>query len=366
MSLLILGGGIAGLAAAIQLAAQREPTSRPAQRVILIEREPQLFQHSSSRNAAIFRPLETDPALVQLAARNRELLLEYSASLLQPSGLCLVAAERGALASLLATAQANNVRYQELSGPALCSRAPWLDGGRARHGLFLEDGGVMDLKKLAELLSGHAQQLGVEIVTGQEAAIELQGQQIRAVQLSSGARHEASSVVIAAGAWARDLGLHCARDLPLACYRRHLVELTPSFEVDPAHPVCWDIETGVYFRPSGNLVLACPGDDAPHPAVPPSVDPAAVAQLLAALPSAAPLLAQAELKRSWACLRTRTSDRSMLIGPDPLVRGLFWFAGLGGQGMSVGLAAAELLAALVAARPHPLAQRFAVSRFAPG
>lgn len=363
MSLLILGGGIAGLAAAIHVAAQRE-VGRSAQRVILIEREPQLFQHSSSRNAAIFRPLENDPALVQLAARNRELLLELGAGLLQPSGLCLVAAERDSLASLLTTADANQLRYHELSGPGLWARAPWLNNGRAQHGIFLEDGGVMDISGLAALLGERAQQLGVEVVTGQEATLVLEGSEVRAVQLSSGARYEASSVVIAAGAWARDLGLSCERDLPLTCYRRHLIELLPSVEVDPMHPVCWDVETGVYFRPSGNLVLACPGDDTPHPAVAPNVDPAAIAQLLAALPSAAPVLAKATVKRSWACLRTRTSDRAMVIGQDPLLRGLFWFAGLGGQGMSVGLAAAELLAALIAGRPHPLAERFAVDRFA--
>ncbi|HEU5074324.1 MAG TPA: FAD-dependent oxidoreductase, partial [Polyangiaceae bacterium] len=55
--IVIVGGGIAGLAAAWQLA------QKNLGRVSLLEREPFLCTHASGRNAAIFRPLEADANL---------------------------------------------------------------------------------------------------------------------------------------------------------------------------------------------------------------------------------------------------------------------------------------------------------------
>ena len=76
----------------------------------------------------------------------------------------------------------------------------------------------------------------------------------------------------------------------------------------------------------------------------------------------APGLGLATLRRAWACLRTFAPDRVPVIGPDPRVGGLYWLAAFGGSGMSVGVGAGELLAALVAGRDHPLAATVGPSR----
>ena len=67
-----------------------------------------------------------------------------------------------------------------------------------------------------------------------------------------------------------------------------------------------------------------------------------VAQRLQAI---APSLVDAPVRTKWACLRTYTRDRELVLGRDPRVDGLGWLAGLGGRGMTIGLAAGELCAA---------------------
>lgn len=63
-----------------------------------------------------------------------------------------------------------------------------------------------------------------------------------------------------------------------------------------------------------------------------------------------------------ACLRTFAPDRTLVVGLDPDVSGLFWLAGLGGSGMTVGVAAGELIPDVIAGREHPLATTFAPGR----
>ena len=64
----IIGGGIAGLAVAHHLA------HTGAGRVVLLERESLLASHATARNAAIFLPVERDEASMRLAARQAALL----------------------------------------------------------------------------------------------------------------------------------------------------------------------------------------------------------------------------------------------------------------------------------------------------
>jgi D-arginine dehydrogenase len=80
------------------------------------------------------------------------------------------------------------------------------------------------------------------------------------------------------------------------------------------------------------------------------------------LESLAPGLADAEVRRVWACLRTMSEDRELVVGPDPRVSGLFWLAGLGGRGMTCGVAAGELLARVMVGLPHPLMRNLAPAR----
>jgi glycine/D-amino acid oxidase-like deaminating enzyme len=66
--------------------------------------------------------------------------------------------------------------------------------------------------------------------------------------------------------------------------------------------------------------------------------------LYASLRELAPDLAERPVTRYWTGLRTFAPDRRFVIGWDPWNPRLFWSAGLGGHGMTSGLAVGALAA----------------------
>jgi glycine/D-amino acid oxidase-like deaminating enzyme len=166
---------------------------------------------------------------------------------------------------------------------------------------------------------------------------------VTGVLLRDGVQLGAADVVLAAGAWNSTLGLSSGFELPLTPLRRHLVQLEAAGYA--AQPVIWRLEDELYYRPEASGVLASPCDETAWPAEAPPTDPAALVNLTEKLRRSAPQLVGARVQRAWACLRTFAVDRELVAGADPRVRGLHWLAGLGGRGMSVALAAAEVLVA---------------------
>lgn len=354
----IVGGGIAGVAIAWQLALNG------GARVLVLEREPLLASHASGRNAAIFRQLDHDRIGVQLAVRSGELLaeLESDGRLIRRTGSLLVG-EQQALDPLSAIARELGVAVQAVDANALYQSVPALAGGEVRFGLWVAADGVLDTHALIESLVRLARGAGATFRTDAEVvAITADADHITGVQLADGSRIAAHSVVLAAGAWAGALARGCGCDLPLQSYRRHLALLEVDGAVAPGGPVVWRLDDELYFRAESGGVLASPCDEEVWEAgVPPSSADAWVS-LAERLPRLAPGLSDARLRRGWACLRTFSSDRLFVAGEDPRRRGLFHLVGLGGRGMSCGLALGELVAGLIHGKDHPLAAELSPAR----
>jgi glycine/D-amino acid oxidase-like deaminating enzyme len=184
------------------------------------------------------------------------------------------------------------------------------------------------------------------------------------VRLASGDRIAAGAVVIAAGAWGASLGASCGAPLPLQPRRRHLAQLDAGPPADPGAPVVWCLGDELYYRPESGGLLACPCDGDPWPPELPAPAESGVELLAKKLARLAPRLSEASVRRAWACLRTFAPDGAAVVGPDGRLPGLFWLAGLGGHGMTGGMAAGEILAATFMGRQHPLAAALAPSRWA--
>lgn len=336
---IIVGGGVAGLSAAALLA--------PHVRVLLLERERLLASHASGVNAAIHQPLERDAESARLARRSRELLRVLCGdTVLDQSGLLLVSRDKLAVEALSRTAQAEQLASQALAASELGQRVPVLAGGEAGHGLLLHDGGVLDLHLLISSLAARARERGAVLKTSAEVREIERSRDARGVvgvRLTTAERFCAAHVVIAAGAWSAGLGRALGIDTPLTPLRRHLVQLRVDQPALKAQPVVWRIEDEVYFRPESSGVLASPCDELEWPAETPATDPLQLQMLAQKLERTAPALACARVQRAWACLRTFAPDRELVIGMDPRLSGLHWLCGLGGRGMSVAPAAAELL-----------------------
>jgi len=347
----IVGGGIAGLAAAYHLAREGSVT--------LFEREPLVATHSSARNAAIYVGV-SGGAWGDISRRSRELLDDMLGRerWLRTIGFIFVAPDEAMLREEVALARAVGARHVVLGGRELEARVPVLAGGFAEVGLLFPEAGVLDIHLITSHLAERARAAGVRIVLGQEVAgIRVAGGRVHGLDLGGGQVIGADAVVLAPGAWASSMGAACGAALPLQPLRRHLAQLDPADPVDEHGPTVWALggELEVYFRPESGGVLASPCDEVPWPPSLPPTDVDALERLADRLAKLAPGLGLAAVRRAWACLRTFAPDRLPVIGADPRIDGLYWLAALGGSGMSVGVGAGELLAALVAGRDHRVA-----------
>jgi D-arginine dehydrogenase len=358
-SIVVIGGGIAGLAAAWQLCEQGVPD------VLLLEAEQLFASHASGRNAGIFLPLEESLSAVWLASRSRDLLdARLGTSWLSAQGVTLVSSEEEQLDELRFAARRLGVFHERWGSSKLHNRLPLLAEGATQHGLHLPLGGVIDVHLVLTSLRRFAEQAGARVVSGARVqSIDTEAARVVGVTLEDGSRVRTERVVIAAGAWSGELGATAGAKLNLTPLRRHLVHLMGSSMPTWKTPAVWRVDEPAYFRPEAGGVLASPCDETPwEPGIPPT-DPQALDTLAKKLAELAPPLAGAGVQRSWACLRTMTDDREPAIGEDPRVRGLFWLSGLGGRGMTCGVASGELLARHVVGLSHPLARPLAVNRF---
>jgi len=350
MRVVVVGGGIAGLTAAWGLA------RAGVRDLVLLEREDQLFAHSSGRNAAIYRPVETQAPVTRLALRTAELYdetLGERRAWLKEDGVLLTASTAAALGRLAQNAEEAGVAVRWLDHGELLAAAPAVEDGHARSALSVPSGGVLDLHAIATALGRVIRDSGGRIELAQPASrLLVKAGRTNGVELSDGRALSADVVVIAGGAWARELGETAGAPLPLTPVRRHLVMLEPERPLPPDTPTVWDAEVEAYFRPESGAVLASPGDAVPWPPELPAADPAALELLATKLGKMAPAIAGSRVRRSWACLRTFAPDKVSVVGADPRVGGLFWLAGLGGHGITAGAAAGEVLAAAVLDRVH--------------
>lgn len=352
---IVVGGGIAGLSAAWQLALR-------GARVLVLEQEPMIATHSTGRNAAIWLPTElsgTSPALARRSAEMLDALVGREGWLTETGALVTAPdGEDRLLEENLEGARASGAHAERIGVDEAVRLAPLLRGGSAAAAVHVRDAGVLDIHAMTEAVSRAARAAGVTIRTGARVERVLRrsvslSQRVSGVALAGGEEIAADGVVIAGGAWAAELGASCGAPIECVPLRRHLVVL--EADVSLREPVVWNVSPEVYYRPESGGVLASPCDErALEPCVPP-VERVELDTLATRLTALAPALAGARVRTAWACLRTYTNDRELVAGPDPRVPGLAWLAGLGGRGMTIGLAAGELTATLIAGAPSPFA-----------
>jgi D-arginine dehydrogenase len=356
----IVGGGIAGLASAWQLA------EHGVRDVVLLESEPELAAHASARNAAIFLPLEESLTAVWLASRSRDLLdARIGTSWLHAQGVTLCSARHDALDELKFTARRLGVYHERWGRDEIAQATPLMREGECSEALHLALGGVIDIGMVLARLRSWALAGGVRIAT--TAAVErlvVERGRVAGVSLADGRRLQSERVVLAAGAWAGPLGKAAGSALELTPFRRHLVHMSGEHMPARLGAVVWRVDEPVYFRPEAGGLLASPCDETPHAPGVPEADASLLPGLNERLERLAPTVTQgAKVERAWACLRTMSADRELTVGPDGRVKGLYWCAGLGGRGMTTGAAAGELLARTMLGLAHPLARPLSPERF---
>jgi D-arginine dehydrogenase len=304
--------------------------------VLLFEQTEQLGTQSSARSAAIFRLAVAEPINVRLAVRSLELgrALVPGGVVTQTGGLYPVEDDELRRAILDAAGPAG-VR------PSTLADVPAPLSHRERPGLYSPLDGSIDTHALLQALVAAARRSGVAFQLGSRVA----GLTGNGLILEDGRELPAELVVDATGAWSGRL--EGTSDIGVRPARRHLFVLdTPLTRAFPG--VVWDLTDGLYLRPESGGLLVSPCDEmpmAPATTVPTAHDAAGL--LFSKLERWAPGLTSASVRTFWAGLRPLTSTHRFVVGPDPSNPRLFHVGGFGGHGMTAGVAAGELAAALI-------------------
>lgn len=334
---LIVGGGIAGLSLASALAGNCT--------VALIEAEPELAYHSSSRSARQLIPSYGPPVVRELTARTLELMAardnELPEPVLTPSSFMLIGA--GDEVAAEASGQMRPI------GPAaaleLCPAL--VPGTFAAAGLDTGSFGCNTVVLLADHLR-RARAAGADIITG--AQVRSARRLNNRWRIEAGARTlQAGILVNAAGAWADELaGLCGVGKLGLQPYRRTAAIAVVERPLPPQCPMVAAADGTFYFRPEGGDVLISPSESVPSAPEDARVRPGDVADLVRRLNQLTTLGIKG-IRRAWTGLRTEAADGVPVAGFDAGSPGFYWLAGQGGYGFQTSSAIAELAAGQILA-----------------
>ena len=302
----IIGGGIAGVSAACELAAA-------GLQVVLLEQEEQLAHHTTGRSAAVFLESYGPPAVRALTAASRA---DYDAAphrfgtplLLEPRSALWVAPPEQvrALEALLA-----DVATLEVVSPAGArERCPVLRAELVAAAALEPDAATIDVLALHQgYVKGIAAAGGSVSRCWPVTALARSGSGWRVS--STAGDVAAGAVVLAAGAWCDELaGAAGAKPIGLRPLQRTIAvcRIPPATTLDPDGPLVSDAAHSWYFKPEGPNVLVSPADETPREPYDARPEEADVALGIERV-NEATTLALRSVVSAWAGLRTFAARR---------------------------------------------------------
>ena len=353
--ILVIGGGIAGLSAAAELAGHG--------RVTVLEAEDAIGFHSSGRSATMVHYALGDSLVRALTLASRP-FFEAPADGFSDAPLAhrvpvLIHAredEREAL-DALDSAIAPFATLERLGEAGMRELCPLLrfGAGGAVHGLA--DRAALRLDPHA-LLQGYERRLrgrGGRLVTGARIADISGGASGWDVATDRGARFTCGTLVNAAGAWADAVAeLAGVPPLGLTPLRRTIITFDAPPGTDVARlPFAKTVGDELYFAPESGRLFASPMDEVPSDPCDAQPDEYEVA-LAAFRMEERTCVEVRRIHSRWAGLRTFAPDRHPVAGFAPQAPGFFWLAGQGGFGLQTSPAMAAIAESLVAGSAWPV------------
>jgi FAD-dependent oxidoreductase domain-containing protein 1 len=347
-SVVIVGGGVVGAALAYFLAREQGLCAT------VLERDPSYRSASSALSASAIRQQFSTPVNIALSQASLALMQPWIGELaFVEAGYLYLATESGAatLRGLNAVQRAAGADIRLMDTSALRARWPWLcTGGLALGSWGARGEGWFDGPALHQRLRREAIALGAAFLRAEVTGFEVHGDRVLAAIDSTGARHAADQLVLAASAWSAPLAAQLGIALPVRAKKRDVFVLDAPAAL-PGCPLLID-PTGVWLRPEGRGFLAgAPPrgqdmDDAPLDAIDHGLFDEHIWPTLAAR---VPAFEALRVRSAWAgYYEMNTFDHNGFVGALPGWRNGFSACGFSGHGMQHALPIGRGLACMIA------------------
>lgn len=349
----VVGAGIAGASVAAFLAAHRS--------VALLDRA-HPGHGATGRSAGFLASQPWNEADLALTEASRDICAEVGPdgpAGHRRAGFLRVTTSRDDVPTLKARAsrlRKAGIRARYISARRLGRRFPWMGTAEVAGGLHTPEDGYVDPYDVTSGLVARAKAAGCLLLPNRRVrTVGVRNGRVTGVETLEGAV-EASTVVLATGAWTNPLLDPLGVPLALKAYRVQALVTAPIPGLGPL-PLLHEIPEGYYLRPEGEGLLVGDGteyDEADPEAYNPEADFSLYADLASWLSQRVPGAAVASVLRGWAGLCQATPDRLPLVGPVEGVEGLHVLAGFNGLGIMRAPALGRALAAVLAGRDPPV------------
>lgn len=351
VEVVVVGGGIAGCAAALAL--WRGGRGGAAVTVVEGLRTGAGATGASAGMVAAQYEFCGPPALLRLRLESRARFPRFAAEVEELSGESLHLRWDGMLVVNLDSAQHERAvawaRGQRAAGeeaellrpeearelePALTSQADSY--------LWLPREGRVDAQRLPDALYGALSNTEVRLLRGNPVSeIRSRSGAVAGVGLIDGRTLEADLVVVAAGAWSGSLrGL--PRPLPVRPVRGQILRYAAG-AVTLGRPVADPLGRYLVPRADGTILAGSTMEEAGFDQ---SITEEGVAAIHEGASRLAPALSGVRPAERWAGLRPITPDALPILGPDPELAGLLYATGYGRSGILLAPRVADLVAEL--------------------
>lgn len=347
--ILIIGGGVIGLAIAIELKLRGAA-------VTVVSRDGQ--QAATLAAAGMLAPFaEAIPAspMLDLCLRSRSLYPQWCDKLEQLTGMPTGYLPCGILSPVysIPANQSNTAAW--LDNKSIHLYQPGL-GSEVVGGWWYPEDGQVDNRALAQVLRLAAQELGVELQEGVKVeAIEQQNRQIRAVRTSIG-ELQANHYVLATGAWSNQL-------LPIPVQPKKgqmLSVIAPEGNRQPSLQRVLYGDVYIVPRRDGRVLIGATVEDVGWT---PGNTPAGIQKLLTQAMRLYPQLQDWSIDECWWGFRPATPDELPILGASPC-HNLTLAIGHYRNGILLAPITAQLIAdRLESEKSEPLLSHFRYDRF---
>jgi len=343
---LVIGGGIAGVSIAYELAGDRS--------VGLIEMESTLAYHTTGRSVATFLESYGGRTIRLLTTASRAFMEAppdgFPRPLLKPLPLIWVAphdqvddlhAMYESVVELVPDMR--ELDAAEAAEATRVIRPDWVGAGLVEPGAS-----EIDVAAIHGGYAGGLRARGGETHTSAGATRMQRVDGRWVVTVRDGTELAAEVVVNAAGSWC-DVVATMAGVEPVGIHplRRTVFTIGAPDGVDAKSiPLVADVAGTFYLKPEGPQILCSPADEVPSQPCDARPDEIDIAKAIDVI-NAATTLDIRHVRSSWAGLRNFVADRSPVAGFDHRVDGFFWFVGQGGYGIQMSPALARAGASLV-------------------